>query len=406
VNLEKFIAQRLAFSSNKAFSSLIIKIAALAVALSVAVMIIASSLIYGFRSEIKGKVFGFMGHIRITSHTSNYAFQTKAINKNQIDVQKILATKGIKHIQEFATKSGILKSKTEIEGIAFKGVGLDFDWNFFDQYIKEGKNLQLIDTVKSTSILLSKEIARKINANVGDKITAYFIQDPVRIRPFKVCGIYETGLLEYDEAYVIIDIRHIQKLYGWKENEVQGYELFLDKSEKLEALNSKVEFELIPPNLMSRTLKQINPGIFDWLSLQSLNERVIFILMLIVAVINMITALLILILERTNMIGILKTLGSDNALIRKIFIYKAIIIVGIGIVLGNFFGIGLCFIQDYFKLLKLPQESYFIENVPVRINFLTILLINGATLIICFICLLLPSYFVNKIEPVKAIRFD
>jgi len=406
LNLEKFIAQRLAFSSNKAFSSFIIKIAILAVALSVAVMIIASSLIYGFRSEIKAKVFGFMGHIRITSHTSNYAFQSKAIDKDQIEIDKILKTKGIKHIQEFASKSGILKSKTEIEGIAFKGVGLDFDWKFFNQYIKKGENLQLVDTIKSNNILLSKEVARKINAKVGDKVTAYFIQDPVRIRPFKVCGIYETGLLEYDEAYVIIDIRHIQKLYSWKENEVQGYEVFLNNSEKLELLNSKLEYELIPPNLMSRTLKQINPGIFDWLSLQSLNERVIFILMLIVAVINMITALLILILERTNMIGILKTLGSSNNSIRKIFVFKAILIVGVGILLGNVFGIGICFIQDYFKLLKLPQESYFIEDVPVRINLLTILLINLGTLIICFVCLLLPSYFVNRIEPVKAIRFD
>jgi len=394
MGIESFIAKRLAFSKKKAFSGFIIKIAIAAVSLSVAVMIIATAFVNGFKSEIQSKVFGFMGHIQISSFESNYAFQTKPIAADPELKQKIEALPATSHIQAYAIKRSILKSDSIMEGIALKGIDVNFNWDFFSHYITEGEPFVMDAEKKSNDILLSKTTSKRLKAKIGDKLVAYFIQDrvgsrPVRIRSFTVSGIYNTGLIEYDESFALVDIRHIQKLEGWEEGQIQGYEVFLNNANDMFETNEILYYNILGPNLLSQTLREINPSIFDWLDLQSMNERV-----------------LILIMERTNMIGILKALGSNSWSIRKLFLYSASFIVGFGLLFGNLLGFSVCFLQDKFELLRLSEESYFIEVVPVHINWLTIFLINFFTLVICLLILIIPSYLIAKISPVKAIRFD
>jgi len=382
MGIESFIAKRLAFSKKQAFSGFIIKIAIAAVSLSVAVMIIATAFVNGFKSEIQSKVFGFMGHIQISNFESSYDFQAKPI------------------IQAYAIKRSILKSDSVMDGIALKGIDVNFNWDFFSHYIIDGDPFKMDAEKKSNQILLSKTTSKRLKVKTGDKLMAYFIQDkdgarPVRIRPFTVSGIYNTGLIEYDESFAMVDIRHIQKLEDWKDGQIQGYEVFLNDADDMFETNEILYYNILGPNLLSQTLREINPSIFDWLELQSMNERVIFTLMM-----------LILIMERTNMIGILKALGSSNWSIRKLFLYSAGFIVGFGLLFGNLLGFSVCFLQDQFELLRLSEESYFIEVVPVHINWFTIFLINFFTLVICLLILIIPSYLISKISPVKAIRFD
>jgi len=404
--VEAYIAKRLSFSKQSGFSSFIIKIAIVAVSLSVAIMIIATALVNGFKKEIENKVFGFMGNIQISSYESNYAFQNKPINFNPKLSKRINALKNVGHIQAYANITSILKSPTEMEGIALKGVGFDYNWQFFKKYMYEGVPLALDSVKKSNEIILSKTTADRLEVTIGDKVNAYFIQEPPRIRSFTISGIFNTGLIEYDMAYALIDLRHVQKLSNWTNKQIQGYEVFVPDVDNMESTNNKLFFNVLGPDLLSQTLKEINPSIFNWLELQSINEKVIFALMIIVAVINMITTLLILIMERTNMIGILKALGATNWNIRKLFLYNAAFIVGFGLFFGNLFGLGLCLFQHQFGFIELSEESYFIKTAPIYISWSIVLIINLATLIICIISLLIPSYWITKISPVNAIRFS
>jgi len=314
---------------------------------------------------------------------------------------------GIKHIQVYATKAGIIKTKEEIYGVVVKGIGSDFDWTFFDEKIVEGSSFVIDDDKKENDILLSNHIASKMKLTVGDKMFVYFIQQNGELRPkdFKVKGIYQTGLEQFDNLYVIADIAHIQKRSGWDKNQVGGFEVLIDNYQDLDKMGEYV-YDNIGYDLHSATIKEQNPDIFSWLDLQDLNVNVIIILMLVVAVINIISALLILILERTNMIGILKALGMPNWNVRKIFMYNATHLIIKGLIWGNIIGITLCLIQQQFGLLTLPEESYYVSVVPIEMNFINILLLNLGTLAVCLLMLLIPSYVITKISPVKAIRFD
>lgn len=406
MQFEAFIAKRLSFSKQSGFSSFIIKIAIVAVSLSVAIMIIATALVNGFKKEIENKVFGFMGNIQVSSFESSYAFENKPIAHSEQLSKSIGKLEGVSHVQTYANITSILKSPSEMEGIALKGVGFDFNWQFFNQYMHAGKPFVLDTAKKSNEIVLSKTTADRLKVEVGDKLNAYFIEDPPRIRRFTVSGIFNTGLIEYDIAYALIDMRHVQKLSDWTDKQIQGYEVFVKDAGDIEKANNELFFNILGPSLRSQTLKEINPSIFNWLELQSINEKVIFALMIIVAVINMITTLLILIMERTNMIGVLKALGADNWSIRKLFLFNAAFIVGFGLLFGNLFGLGLCFFQHQFGFIQLSEESYFIKIAPVYINWFIVLLINLATMIICVLSLLIPSYWITKILPVNAIRFS
>jgi len=312
----------------------------------------------------------------------------------------------VHHVQMFANKAGIIKANDQLEGIVLKGIGQDYDWSFMERYLVDGEILSFTDSTESRDILISESTAKRLKLKVGDKFTVHFVDSGSRIqRLFKVKGIYKTGLEEYDKKFAIVDIRRIQQLNGWSENEVSGFEVFIDDIRDLDAFDEYIYYQVLGPNLMSRSIKDVYPGIFNWLNLQDVNERLILALMIIVSIVNMMTALMILILERTNMIGILKSLGSTNLSVRKVFLYHAAYIIGFGLLLGNILGIGFCLMQKHFGFIRLPEESYYVSIAPIEISIPTIIIINIATFLITLLVLLIPSMLVTRIDPVKAIRF-
>ena len=409
MNLEYFISKNIikGDSQSKKFTKPIIRISIIAIALSLIVMIVAFSIVSGFQREIRNKVIGFGSHIQITSYDSQNTYEASPISKNQDFYPELDTVDGIKHIQIFATKAGIIKTKEEIYGVVVKGIGSDFDWTFFNEKIVKGNSFVIDEEKKDNSILLSKHIASKMKLKVGDKMFLYFIQEDGQLRPkdFRVKGIYQTGLEQFDNLYVIADIAHIQKRNGWDKNQVGGFEVLIDNYKDLDKMGDYV-YDNIGYNLHSSTIKEQNPDIFNWLELQDLNVNVIIILMIIVAIINIISALLILILERTNMIGILKALGMPNWNVRKIFLYNATHLIIKGLIWGNVIGIAICLLQQQFGFLTLPEESYYVSKVPIDLSMTNVLMLNGGTLAICVLMLLVPSYVITKISPVKAIRFD
>lgn len=412
MNTELFIAKRLILSKDKSSNTgfirtgPIINIAILGIALGMAVMIIAIAIVTGFQSEIRDKVIGFGSHIQITNYDFNTSFEPNPISKNQQFYPHLDTVSGIRHIQVYATKAGIIKTDKEIQGVVLKGIGSDFDWSFFKNKIVEGTHFQLSDTLKSNDILISRHIASKLKLKAGDDLIMYFIQRPPRMRKFKISGIYETGLEEFDKLYVMVDIAHIQKLNDWRKDQVGGFEVLIDNYEDLDKLGNYIYFNIIGPELSSQTIKEIQPQIFDWLELQNMNVQIILFLMVLVAGINMISALLVIILERINMIGILKALGAQNWGIRKIFLYIATYLIGKGLLWGNLIGLTLCIIQQQFGIITLDQKSYYVSVVPINIDLLYILWLNTGTLIICVLFLIIPSYVITRITPVKAIRFN
>lgn len=433
MNLEYFIATRVAQSGKQSFSRLIIRIAIVAIALSVTVMVVATSLIRGFKSEISNKIFGFWGHVHITdTSTATLTNDEIPVDINQdfypsidtigkvkyreykelfgYEFENWLVDKetngGIRHIQVYANKPGIIKSKNDIEGIIVKGIGKDFDWQYLKQFLREGEPLDLQDSTMSREIILSELTANRLNLKIGDSFIIYFVKKESQTpRKFKLKGIYRTGLAEYDKVIALVDIRQIQHLRGWSEDQVGGFEVFLDDIHDMEPLTEHIYLDILPANLFAQSIKDKNRSIFDWLELTNTNERVLIALMLLVAIINMITALLILILERTNMIGIFKALGQTDWNIRKIFLYYAAYIVGIGLLWGNAIGLIICYLQDKFKFIKLSEEDYYLAYAPIEINWWVIIALNVGTLLITILFLIIPSYLVTRISPIKAIRF-
>ncbi len=435
MNLPFFIASRMAFSPGKNFSRLILRIAIAAVALSVAVMIAATALIAGFKYEISKKIFEFWGHIHISDTAYSLSFEPSPIDKNQdfypsmaqirsippmeYDAEEsfllfgsrqvtktITAHGGVKHIQVFAHKPGIIRTKTAMEGILLKGVGPDFDQNNLKPYLLDGRMIALMDTSASRDIIISKQTADRLQVGVGDKFVVYFVKGGDQLqRLFQVCGIYRTGLEEYDRKFALCDIRQVQELLGWTPNQVAGFEIWLDDIRDIDMYNEYIYNEVLPENLLSVGIREKFPAIFEWLQLQDYNEIVILGLMLAVAIINMITALLVLVLEHGTMIGILKALGERNARIQMIFLYYAALITLSGMLIGNFIGLGFCFLQDTFHMITLNETDYYLSYAPIKINWSAVLGINAFTLIITVAFLTLPSLVVTKIAPVKAIRF-
>ncbi len=408
MNTEFFIAKRIVKAGQANFSGPIVRIAVISIALGLAVMIISAAIVTGFQKQIRNKVIGFGSHIRITKFDSNRSYEAKPISRIQDFYPGIEQNEGIKSIQVFALKAGIIKTKDQIQGVVFKGIGSDFNWSFFEDKIEEGTKILINDTIKSNDILISRQLASLLKLKVGDDLRMYFIiEDELqpRGRKFKISGIYKTGLEEFDKLYVIGDIAHIQKLNQWTEDQIGGFEIFINDFNNLDMMQDKV-YNLIGYDLNSFSIKDLHPEIFDWLELQDMNVIIILLLMLLVSGITMISTLLILILDRTYMIGVLKALGTRDSGIRKIFLYNAIYIIGRGLLWGNIFAIALCLLQYHFGIISLNQESYYVSVVPINLNILHIVVINLGTLLICTLMLIIPSYIITKISPVKAIRFS
>jgi lipoprotein-releasing system permease protein len=406
LNTEFFIAQRI-LSRNKAnFSRPIVRIAIISIALGLTVMFVSIAILTGFQKQIREKVIGFGAHIQITHYDENASLEPRPIPKQQPFYPGLEKVNGIRHIQVYGTKAGIIKTKDQIQGVVLKGVGSDYDWSFFKNKIIEGKPLLLTDTGKTNDVLISKSLASLLKLKLHDDLRMYFISGSSTLgRKFLISGIYETGMEELDNIYVIADIHQVQKLNSWTNNEVGGFEVLINNFNDLDRLEQYV-YRIIGFSLDATTIKDQFPQIFDWLDLQDINVLIILVLMVLVAGITMISTLLILILERTNMIGILKALGMRNSNIRKIFLFNSTYIIGSGLFWGNLIGFTLCFIQQQYGVITLPQESYYVSVVPINLNILNVLLLNSGTLVVCFLMLLVPSFIITRINPVTAIRFD
>lgn len=404
MNFERFIAKRIVNSSERSFSKLIVGIAITGITLGLAVMIISFAIISGFKNEIQEKITGFAGSVQITAYDLNSSYESTPINRNQDFLKTISNNYKIKKIEPFAYKAGIISSSGGIEGIVLKGVDQNFDWDFFADKLLEGSLPTYTDSINSNQVLISSYTANRLSLKNGDSFTMFFVQDPIRKRKFTISGIYSIGMEDLDKIFVMADIRQIQKLNDWLPTEVGGFEIVANSGFELNDVAQLVSLE-VGPELNSLSVAERYPQLFEWLDLLDVNANVILVLMLLVASINMISALLIMILERTNMIGILKALGAGNRSVRKVFIYNAIYLIGYGMLLGNIIGIGFCYLQSQFHFFKLDQESYYLSSVPIDMNIQTILLLNAGTLITSLLMLIIPSSLVSSISPLKAIRF-
>lgn len=439
MNLPAYIARKVVTSGRQSFSRMIIQIAIVAVALSMAVMLISTALIAGFKTEISNKIFGFWGHIHITKSEATYSLMENfnhPISKEQdfypsmdtigptdfISLRQFWGKEyeqeertkgGVAHLQQFAVMPGIVKAYPKekggdiiMEGLILKGIAEDFKWDFFEQYIVAGDPLVVSDTT-SKSIVISQSTANRLKVGLGDRIEFSFLESEARqiFRNLTITGIFKTGLEEYDKEFALVDIKQVQRILGWREDQIGGFEVILDDVGDLAPLTEYIHYNILPGSLYAESIRNKMEELFDWLDIQDYNEAIILGLMILVAIINMMTALLILILERTNMIGILKALGQPSWSIRKIFLYYAAYIVLFGLLWGNVIGLGLCWLQDTFGLVTLDEESYYLAVAPVHVNWGVVLALNAGTLLITLVFLVIPSYLVTRVDPVKAIRF-
>ena len=429
MNLSAYIAGRSLQNTHSTFTKWIVRIAIGGVAISMVVMILATSLIAGFKREIKEKVFGFWGHIHVTDinasdimgakplkvskelmdniyEIKNISYENLSLRNSKSSLnpfQKKSTYGGVSHIQAVAHTAAIISTGTDIEGLILKGTGTDYNWEFFNKYLKEGKALESDDKNK---ILISSQTANRLQLKVGDAVLLHFVKETREIkRKLVVQGIFNTGLEEYDTKFALCPLSLIQDLLGWQENEAGGYEIILDDTRDIDIINDYLYEEVLPTDYYSETIIRKYPAIFEWLHLQKANENAILFLLIVVAVLNMITALVVLILENTNLIGLLKALGAKNWTIRKIFLYYSGRIIIFGLLFGNIIGIVLAFIQKYGHIIQLPEKDYYVSVAPIDLNIFTLIMLNLLALAVILFFLIIPTVIVSRIRPVKALQF-
>lgn len=410
MNYELFIAKRIIAGKKykNSISSPIIKIAITAIALGIIIMLIAVATASGLQSKIRDKMAGFKGHIQIVNYDNNNSdVSISPIEKNQDFYPEFKAIEGVKNVQIFASKGGLIRTNTSFEGIVFKGVSSDYDWSFFKDYLVAGK-LPDFHQKRTRDVLLSQTIINRLQLKLNDTITTTFLKTTASKLPsnkkYVVIGIYNSGFAQFDKNIMIGDIREVQRLNKWTENQVGGFEVLLDSFDDIEEKTEEIYGE-VSSTLNAKSIVDTYPTVFDWIQLFDNNVWFIIGIMILIAGINMITALLVLILERVQMIGILKALGSNNASIRKVFLYNATYLILKGLFWGNLIGLLIIGIQYYFKLITLNPETYYVATMPVHISLGTILLLNIGTLVLCVLMLIIPSYIITKINPSKSIKF-
>lgn len=407
MSYERYIAGKILRGKTgmSRFSNPVIQISIAGIALGVAVMIVAVMVVTGFRDEITKKVIGFGAHIRINNFDSNNSYEESPVSINSPFLESLKNNPSVDHVQEYATKAGIIKTDQEIEGIVLKGISGNYNWDFFRSKMISGKVPDQGDSLHAGEVFISKKTSLKLSITTGDDVVVYFIEQPPRIRKLKVAGVYETGLDEFDNIYVFCNISVIRKLNNWDADQAGGIELLLKDFSKLEAVNDEV-YNTAGYQYYTQSIKEQYPQIFHWLDLQNVNVLIIITLILLIAGISMISTLLIIILENSNLIGVLKTMGATDRSIRRIFIYIAMPVIGGGILAGNIFGITLCLLQLNFGIITLPQESYYVSTVPVNFSITHLMLINGGTILACFFMLIGPSMVVARISPSRVLRYD
>jgi lipoprotein-releasing system permease protein len=413
LNLEYFIAKRIHFQQgSQHVSRPAVRIATIGIALGLAVMLISVAVVIGFKQEIRNKTIGFGGHIQITNFDNNNTYEMNPIKADNALIKKISSIEGVKHVQRFATKPGIIKTDTEFQGIVIKGVDAGFDWKFFKSNLVEGQLLDLSGATPKNQVVISRYLANLLGLKLGDSFFTYFIQERVRARKFKIVGIYSTNFIEYDKLFLLADMRQVQTLNDWKPDSFSGLEVLINDFDQIDKVGNAVydatanKFSKEGNTYSTQTIKQLNPQIFSWLNLLDMNVWVILILMLSVAGFNMISGLLILILERTSMIGVLKSMGATNWSIRKIFLYHSFFLIGKGMLWGNIIGLSLCAIQYFTGIIPLDPEAYYVSTIPIAFNWFYFILLNIGTLIASLLMMIGPSYLITKIDPAKIIRYE
>lgn len=412
MNLEYFIAKRLIRGKEHkiSISAPIIKIAIAAIAISVFMMLIAIATGVGLKHKIREKVAAFNGHIQIYNYDNNTSdVSVVPVSIEQDFYPEFTSVDGISHVQAVATKGGIIRTENTFEGFIAKGVGSDYNWEVFKEYLVKGE-LPDYSGDLNTEVLLSQLMVNRLQLKIGDSFSAFFPKEEDPLKPnqrnFKLVGIYDSGFEEIDGMFVFIDIRHIQRMNKWEDTQVGNFEVFLNSFDDIDQKSREIYGKILS-TLDTQTVISKYYKIFEWIGLFDFNIALIIGIMIIVGGINMITALLVLILERTQMIGILKALGSANWSIRKVFLYNATYLIAVGLFWGNLLGLGFIWIQQKYRLLKFPNpKEYYIEYIPVHIDFPTVMLLNLGVLILCLLMLLVPSYIITKINPIKAIRFE
>lgn len=405
MNLPYFISKRIHQTSSNSFSSAIYGIAVASIAIGVAIMLISYLILGGFQDTIKDKIYSFGSHLQITKYTFGNSFQEDPITKNTTIYQNPDSIGFIEHVQEFSHKGGLLKTDTEVQGVVFKGIGVSFDTSRFSNNMIAGRFLRFNDSTYSNEVVLSKKIADKLFLKVGDEVIMYFIQNPPRFRKLTVTGLYDTGLEDFDDRVIIGDIALVQRLNDWPDSLVGGYEIFIKDVKKMDAAEEKLQ-SIAPYDMYVEKISDKYLQIFDWLSLLNRNVVIFLSLILFVASFNMISILLILIMERTQMIGILKAIGATNSQIRNIFIYNGMLMILKGLVIGNAIGLGFGFLQKQFKFIPLDPENYYMSFVPISWDWTVIIILNIITFITVTLVLLIPTIIIARINPIKAINFD
>lgn len=417
MNTELFISRRLFFEKgNKKFLSYrIIKIALAGIALGLAVMIISVAVITGFKKEIREKVIGFGSHLQVVNFDNNNSYETQPVSKKQSFLTEIKTIDGVSSVNVFATKPGMIKTDKYIQGIVFKGVDTEYDWQFFRENLVKGRLPELNDSVRSEEILLSEQVSDLLEVGTGNKVVLFFINEnesTPRILQLTITGLYRTSLEEFDNIFVIGDLKQIRRLNGWEEDQVSGFEINISDFNRISEMENKIRNTVIDYSVKNDAIFRTTnitreyPQIFDWLSILDMNVWIILILMALVAGFNMISGLLVIILERSKMIGVLKAMGSPDWSIRKVFLYLSVFLTSRGMLWGNIIGISFIIIQNTFNIFKLNPATYYVDVVPVNFSLLHLLLLNAGTVLATTLMLVLPSYLISKISPDKTIRFD
>ena len=403
----KIISARLFSLSKGNLSSTVMRLAVASVALAITVMLISLAVVVGFKNQIRDKVVGFVAPIHIQTLDRNESYEELPFAVDERLRQALENTEGIRYYQCVANKAGMVKTDDEIQGVVMKGVGADYDWSYFEANLKEGELPVYVDGERSNDVLVSKNVADKMLLSVGDDVRVWFIDEDLKARGrrFSVKGIFETGLSEFDERYLFCDLNQIRRLNHWEDNQTGMVEVWLDNIELMDEVNAKLYFN-IPGDLASYTARESNPQIFDWLDLLDTNVWLILVLMFLVAGITVISMLLIIIIEKTSTIGLLKAMGASNGFVRQVFLRRSTRILLIGMVIGNVIGLGFCLLQYYTGWVHLNPDTYYLSAVPIELHWTTVVTLNAASFLLWMLMLLLPTGIINRIRPSRSIRFE
>jgi lipoprotein-releasing system permease protein len=408
LNFEYFIAKQISPGKSDNYAKPVVRISYVSIALGLALMIISVSIVIGFKRSISDKIIGFTSHLQITPFDNNESMEERPVTVSQELLNKLNANKHITHIQLSAKKAAVVKTDKQIQGVVFKGVGSDIDTVFLSESLVQGRLPNFGGNAQTDEVLISEKLSKKLEVKVGDDLRAWFVsgnKSQARGRKFKVSGLYNTSLEDFDNVFVIGDLKHVQKLNNWEASQVGTIELMVDDSEHLRDIAFEM-YTALPYDLRIATVMDQYPQIYNWLELLDVNVVVILVLMVVVAAITMISTLLILIMERTNMVGVLKALGANNWSVMKIFLYKAAYIVFRGMFWGNVLGLGFYFLQYYFRFVKLSPENYYVDYVPVELSLVFFLALNIGTFLVCLLMLIGPSLYITRIVPSKALRYE